>query len=248
VKTKPDESSTGISFPIWISIAVALVSALTFLPALDGQFVSWDDNVMLTGNMAFRGVGMENIRWMFTSTLMGHYMPLTWLSFAASYTLGGMDARGFHLASLLLNAFNAALVSLLAWRLIDAARARRTRFTLPLSRRARVWPSASIHSTRNPSRGRRTVAMFSAARSFCSRSSAIAAAWMKTVGSIGGHGARSRLGRWRLPSFRRRLGSRCRQLSSSSTPIRCGGQTPGRDESARNCPSSRCRFAGPWSP
>jgi len=134
VKRKPDESSTGISFPIWISIAVAIVSALTFLPALDGQFVSWDDNVMLTGNMAFRGFGVENIRWMFTSTLMGHYMPLTWLSFAASYTLGGMDARGFHLASLLLNAFNAALVTLLAWQLIDAAAARRitgARLTLP---------------------------------------------------------------------------------------------------------------------
>src|SRR5262249_19623262 len=45
---------------------------------------------------------------------------------------------------------HAALVTLLAWQLIDAARARRTRFTLPLSRRARVWPSASIHSTRKP--------------------------------------------------------------------------------------------------
>jgi len=134
VKRKPDESSTGISFPIWISIAVAIVSALTFLPGLDGQFVSWDDNVMLTGNMAFRGFGVDNIRWMFTSTLMGHYMPLTWLSFAASYTLGGMDARGFHLASLLLNAFNAALVTLLAWQLIGAAAGRRiagTRLTLP---------------------------------------------------------------------------------------------------------------------
>jgi len=134
VKTQADESSTGRAVRILIPIAVALVSALTFLPALDGQFVTWDDNVMLTGNTAFRGFGAENIRWMFTSTLMGHYMPLTWLSFAASYALGGMDPRGFHLASLLLNAFNAALVTLLAWQLIDAARARRitgARLTLP---------------------------------------------------------------------------------------------------------------------
>jgi hypothetical protein len=125
MKTKADGASTGRAVPVWISIAVALVSTLTFLPALDGQFVSWDDNVMLTGNMAFRGFGAENIRWMFTTTLMGHYMPLTWLSFAASYALGGLDPRGFHLASLLLNALNAMLVTLLAWRLIDAAAARR---------------------------------------------------------------------------------------------------------------------------
>ena len=118
-----DEASTGRAIPISMSIVVALVTALTFLPALDGQFVSWDDNVMLTGNPAFRGFGGENIRWMLTSTLMGHYMPLTWLSFAASYALGGMDPRGFHLANLLLNAVNAALVTLLAWRLIDAAAA-----------------------------------------------------------------------------------------------------------------------------
>jgi protein O-mannosyl-transferase len=83
--------------------------------------VSWDDNVTLTGNTAFRGFGAENIQWMFTNTLLGHYMPLTWLSFSVSYALGGMDPRGFHLANLLLNALNAALVTLLAWRLIDAA-------------------------------------------------------------------------------------------------------------------------------
>lgn len=120
-----DEVRAGRAVRIGTAIAVALVAAVTFLPAVHGEFVNWDDNVMLTGNTAFRGFGAENIRWMFTTTLLGHYMPLTWLSFAASYALGGMDPRGFHLANLLLNALNAALVSLLGWRLIDAALARR---------------------------------------------------------------------------------------------------------------------------
>ena len=58
---------------------------------------------------------------MVTNTLMGHYMPLTWLSFAVSHAIGGMDPWFYHVVSLLLHALNAALLTLLAWRLIAAA-------------------------------------------------------------------------------------------------------------------------------
>ena len=44
---------------------------------------------------------------MFTSTLMGHYIPLTWMSFGLNYVLGGMNPWGYHLVNLLLHASNA---------------------------------------------------------------------------------------------------------------------------------------------
>jgi len=107
-----------------IAIVVALAAGLAFLPALGGQFLAWDDNTTLTGNPAYRGLGPSHLGWMATTTLMGHYMPLTWLSFALTYVLAGMNPRGYHLGSLLLHAVNAGLVTWLAWRLIGAARAR----------------------------------------------------------------------------------------------------------------------------
>ena len=103
-----------------VALAVALVTALIF-PALAGQFLTWDDNTTLTGNTAFRGFGRAQLHWMVTNTLMGHYMPLTWLSFAVSHAIGGMDPWFYHAGSLLLHALNAGLPTLLAWRLIARA-------------------------------------------------------------------------------------------------------------------------------
>ncbi len=104
-----------------LALVVALAAGLVFLPALGGQFLAWDDNTTLTGNLAYRGLGSSHLRWMATTTLMGHYMPLTWLSFALTYVMAGMSPWGYHLGSLLLHAVNAGLVTWLAWRLIGAA-------------------------------------------------------------------------------------------------------------------------------
>jgi tetratricopeptide (TPR) repeat protein len=107
-----------------IALAVALAAALTFLPVLQGQFLSWDDDTMLTNNPAYRGLGPAQLAWMATTTRMGHYMPLTWLTFGATYVAAGMNPWAYHLGSLLLHALDAALVTWLAWRLIALALAR----------------------------------------------------------------------------------------------------------------------------
>ncbi|MBI2525709.1 MAG: hypothetical protein HYV93_06970 [Candidatus Rokubacteria bacterium] len=62
---------------------------------------------------------------MFTTTLMGHYIPLTWLSLGVNYALGGMDPWGYHLGNLLLHAANAGVFFLVARRLLAAGFATR---------------------------------------------------------------------------------------------------------------------------
>jgi hypothetical protein len=104
------------------ALLVALVTLLVFLAAVGNGFVNWDDDVNLTGNPWFRGFGADNLRWMFTTTLMGHYIPLTWLTFAADQALWGLDPRGYHLTSVALHALNAALVFLVARRLLGGER------------------------------------------------------------------------------------------------------------------------------
>jgi tetratricopeptide (TPR) repeat protein len=97
------------------------LALVPFLPALDGQFLNWDDNVNFLANPHYRGLGWPQIKWAFTATLMGHWIPLTWLSLSLNYALGGMSPWGYHLGNLLLHAANAALFFLLARRLLAAA-------------------------------------------------------------------------------------------------------------------------------
>jgi len=97
------------------------VTLVAFVPALRGQFLDWDDVVNFVENPYYRGLGPAQLRWMFTSTLMGHYIPLTWMSLGLNYLLGGMDPWGYHLVNLLIHASNAVLVYLVARRLMAAA-------------------------------------------------------------------------------------------------------------------------------
>ena len=98
-----------------------LVTLLVFLPALGNQFVNWDDEVNLVSNPRYRGLGWEQLRWMFSNTLGGHYIPMTWLSFGLDYVLWGMRPAGYHATSVVLHAANAVLFYFVARRLMRAA-------------------------------------------------------------------------------------------------------------------------------
>jgi len=90
------------------------VAFAAFAPALQAGFVNYDDTDLFVTNPAFRGLGAQNLRWMFTTTLLGHYAPLTWLSHALDFAASGLDARSFHRTNLILHALNAALLCVLA--------------------------------------------------------------------------------------------------------------------------------------
>ena len=102
-------------------LAVAVLTAVCFLPAVSGSFLNWDDDVNFQRNLAYRGLGGEQIRWAFTSVLFGHYIPLTRLTFSLNYVLGGMQPWGYHLFNVLLHGANAALFYVVARRLLASA-------------------------------------------------------------------------------------------------------------------------------
>jgi len=105
-------------------VLIVAVTLVTFLPALQGQFLNWDDATLFTRNIGYRGLGVALLQWMFTTTLAGHYMPITWLTLGLNYVLGGMNPWGYHALALLLHATNAVLFYLVAGRLLAAALAR----------------------------------------------------------------------------------------------------------------------------
>ena len=119
------------------ALAVLAIVFLAFLPTLRHEFVDWDDTDNFVRNQNYRGLGSDQIRWMFTTFHMGHFQPLTWLTLGFDYTwaqafLGdGMDARAYHATNTLLHALNAFLFVFVARRLLALA---------PLTRAARPAP------------------------------------------------------------------------------------------------------------
>jgi protein O-mannosyl-transferase len=104
-----------------IPLLVVLLTIACFLPALSGSFLNWDDSMNFQENPAFRGFGTDRIRGAVTSTLFGHYIPLTRLSWGFNYALGGLNPWGYHLVNVLLHAGNALAFYAVARRLLAAA-------------------------------------------------------------------------------------------------------------------------------
>lgn len=107
----------------WLAPALAAVlTLLLFLPSLQNGFISWDDLENFSENRNYRGLGWENLKWMFTTFSMGPYTPLTGMTFGLDYVVWGMNPSGYHLTSVLLHAANALVVCLIFARLLAAAR------------------------------------------------------------------------------------------------------------------------------
>jgi tetratricopeptide (TPR) repeat protein len=105
----------------WVVVFVAVITVVAFLPVTQNGFVNWDDDRNLLENPHYRGLGWAQLRWMFTTFHMGHYQPLSWLTFAFDYLLWGMDPFGYHLTNLLLHTTNGVLFYLLTLRLLSLA-------------------------------------------------------------------------------------------------------------------------------
>ena len=132
--------------PWAIPLALSVVTFVAFLPALDNQWVEWDDYIVLLKNEHYRGLGWAQLRWMFGNILMGHYIPVTWLTFGLDYVLWGMEPFGYHLTNLVLHAAGAVLFYLIALRLLRKATA------LPVAALRTAAAAASLFFALHPLR------------------------------------------------------------------------------------------------
>jgi Flp pilus assembly protein TadD len=109
--------------PAWRAapLALALVTAVVFAPVLRAGFVDWDDPVNLLENPYYRGLGWPQLRWMLTANVMGHWIPVTWLTLGADFAVWGMNPFGYHLTNLLLHTASAAVFYLVSRRLLGLA-------------------------------------------------------------------------------------------------------------------------------
>ncbi|HSE03821.1 MAG TPA: tetratricopeptide repeat protein [Methylomirabilota bacterium] len=104
-----------------IPAGIALLTAAVFLPVLRAGFVDWDDPINFLENPYYRGLGWRQLRWMLTADVMGHWIPMTWLTLGADFAIWGMNPLGYHLTNLLLHVASAVVCYLVARRLLGLA-------------------------------------------------------------------------------------------------------------------------------
>jgi hypothetical protein len=89
----------------WLTVVtLAVVVVAAFLPVLNNRFVAFDDDENFIENLSFRGLGPSELRWAWTTFLLGAYQPLAWMLLELEYVFVGLNPRGYHIVSLGLHA------------------------------------------------------------------------------------------------------------------------------------------------
>jgi protein O-mannosyl-transferase len=97
--------------PLVIGIALALATALLYLPMLWHGFLIYDDPDYITGNEQVRaGLTWPGIVWAFQGGHAANWHPLTWISHMLDCQLFGLHPAGHHLTNLLLHTANSVLL------------------------------------------------------------------------------------------------------------------------------------------
>ncbi len=106
-----------------VAVPLAIVVVVAFIPILNNGFVDWDDGLNFFNNPYYRGLGVAQWKWAWSTFWLGVYQPLAWLLFEAEYAIWGLDPRGYHLVSLLWHVANAVVLYGLTVTLLVRGRA-----------------------------------------------------------------------------------------------------------------------------
>jgi tetratricopeptide (TPR) repeat protein len=90
--------------PLFLAIAILALTFIAFLPSLKNDFIStWDDDQFVTVNLLIRQLSFSSIKAMFSTPVIGAYVPIPLLSFAIEYHFFGLDPLPYHISNLLLH-------------------------------------------------------------------------------------------------------------------------------------------------
>jgi Flp pilus assembly protein TadD len=102
--------------PIDVAI-IGIATAWAFSRVLRNGFVNWDDPTVLLQNEHLGRSGVA--KWAFSTRLIGHYQPFSWLAWSTLKSLFGLSPAAFHGLSVLLHVANGVAVYAIALQLAD---------------------------------------------------------------------------------------------------------------------------------
>jgi tetratricopeptide (TPR) repeat protein len=105
----------------WICLLLFGLTVWAFLPALQGDFLLFDDGAIFMDNPHVNtGFSWDNLRWALFSTEYTYSYPLTRISHMLDFELFGADPWGHHLTNVLLHAANGVLLFLVLKQMTGA--------------------------------------------------------------------------------------------------------------------------------
>ncbi len=102
-----------------VALLIAAVTLIVFLPALQNEFVNWDDDKNIYENTFIRSVDAKLFTTAFLDYPVDYWRPLTWISHAVDYSIWGLNPLGHHLTNIILHVLNTSIVVLLVIRLME---------------------------------------------------------------------------------------------------------------------------------
>lgn len=89
---------------------IVIIPSISFYPSLKNDFVNFDDIQYVTNNRMIQDFSLENIKLIFGRFYMGHYHPLTLLSYFLEFQFFNLNPFAYHTTNLLLHLLNSLLV------------------------------------------------------------------------------------------------------------------------------------------
>lgn len=105
------------------SLIVALIVAMilaVYWQVRDYPLIPFDDDRYITENTpVLAGLTRNGVVWAFTTSYMGNWHPLTWLSHMADVHIFGLSAGWYHLVNVFFHGANAVLLFLALWKMTE---------------------------------------------------------------------------------------------------------------------------------
>jgi len=105
-------SEIFLSKKLWLWLPLILIITIgVYVPVFQNSFLkTWDDNRYVLENKYIQEISPESVIKMVTIYYDGHYHPLTLLSLAVDYKIGGLEPKTYHTTNLILHLINVLLV------------------------------------------------------------------------------------------------------------------------------------------
>jgi len=104
---------------IFLGGGIVFITLLVYIPALQNEFVNWDDHKYIAEMQRFQPINFDNIYSAFTGFYVSNWHPLTLLSHAIDYKIWGLNPFWHHLGNNILHGLNTLLVLILVSQLMN---------------------------------------------------------------------------------------------------------------------------------
>lgn len=114
---------------VWATaLWIAAFALIVYLPALQCDFVNWDDDKYVYENEHIRSLDFEFLKWSFGFHIL-NWHPITLLSHSVDYALWGLNPIGHHLTNIIFHSVNTFLLFILIVYLLANFRLAKSSFS-----------------------------------------------------------------------------------------------------------------------